>query len=531
MLRPSWLSSLLLVVAAPLVCADSPRPLAFRPLPFIARADALEDVRALPDGEVDVGLAALLVAQRADPRLDLEAELARLDELARAVLARLGDPRAGDAAAVAAIAAELAARGIGCVAGGTDGVDPRNAYLDRLLATRQGYCTSLSVLYLAIAERIGLALAFVELPDHVFIRHGAPPRHTNVEATAGGKAIDDAAYRAQHPFDRAAEGVYLVSHPPRRAVAGVLMARALLQWRDEDVAGAEATLREALAWAPDHLYAAYNLAGVALRQGNYGEALARYQRYVERRADHALGWFGLARTRLRLGDLPGADEALARGAALAPKHAEVAQMRAELALARGDDEAALKALGPQVGTLEGRFLRARVLASRMRFAEAEAILRALAREYPRVPEIPRQLAVCLKATNRVDEAARVLEALLLQDPTIDAAKAELGIVREIQGRHGEAADLYLSVLARVGTHDMYLRAVRCLLEARRDSQAAQTADEGSAAHPAERQLPKLAGEIYRDRLNDSARACVAFRAYVARGGADSAILRYLETHR
>src|SRR5262249_18974139 len=51
-----------------------------------------------------------------------------------------------------------------------DYYDPRNSYLNEVLDRRKGIPISLSVLYLAMADRVGLPMAGVNLPAHFVVR-------------------------------------------------------------------------------------------------------------------------------------------------------------------------------------------------------------------------------------------------------------------------------------------------------------------------------------------------------------------------
>lgn len=53
--------------------------------------------------------------------------------------------------------------------------DPANSYLNEVIERRLGIPISLSVLYLGVAERLGLALRGVNFPAHFLLRHAVEP--------------------------------------------------------------------------------------------------------------------------------------------------------------------------------------------------------------------------------------------------------------------------------------------------------------------------------------------------------------------
>ena len=112
--------------------------------------------------------ACLLIAEDAYPRLDIAGAIARLDAIAATVRGRL----AADAAPeqrVAALNHHLFAELR--FAGNTDAYyDPRNSYLNEVLARRTGIPITLSVVYLEVGRRVGLALEGVPFPGHFLVR-------------------------------------------------------------------------------------------------------------------------------------------------------------------------------------------------------------------------------------------------------------------------------------------------------------------------------------------------------------------------
>jgi regulator of sirC expression with transglutaminase-like and TPR domain len=112
-----------------------------------------------PPDEIPLDQAALVLAQHAHPDLDASGALAQLDELARAV------PEAS-AAAVASTLFQDA----GFAGNTVDYEDPRNSYLDDVLARRLGIPISLSVVMIEVGRRRGVAVVGVGMPGHFLVR-------------------------------------------------------------------------------------------------------------------------------------------------------------------------------------------------------------------------------------------------------------------------------------------------------------------------------------------------------------------------
>lgn len=119
-----------------------------------------------PDAELDLIEAALLIAAEHDASLNLAACRAQLDALAQRARTAL----VTDAARLCWFLAEAE----GFRGNARDYYNPDNSYLDRVLATRSGIPISLALIYLRIAEALGLDAAGVGFPGHFLVRIAAP---------------------------------------------------------------------------------------------------------------------------------------------------------------------------------------------------------------------------------------------------------------------------------------------------------------------------------------------------------------------
>jgi regulator of sirC expression with transglutaminase-like and TPR domain len=139
------------------------------------------ELLSLPDGEIPLDEAALLIAGPAEPDLDVAAQLARLDDLA----ARIGPC---DTEGVCRLVFETLA-----VKGDEQTYDdPRNSYLNQVLDRRLGIPISISVLLMEIGRRCGVALQGVGMPGHFLVRDPDRP-DLLIDAFSGGRRLDEAA--------------------------------------------------------------------------------------------------------------------------------------------------------------------------------------------------------------------------------------------------------------------------------------------------------------------------------------------------
>lgn len=68
-------------------------------------------------------------------------------------------------------------------------LDPRNSYINEVLDRRTGIPISLSVIYLSIAERLGLPAEGVEIPGHFIVRVHDPDGPVLIDPFFGGRVL------------------------------------------------------------------------------------------------------------------------------------------------------------------------------------------------------------------------------------------------------------------------------------------------------------------------------------------------------
>jgi regulator of sirC expression with transglutaminase-like and TPR domain len=162
--------------------------------------DALEPFREIAqtaDGLIDLGRAALVVAQIEHPTVDVDREIARLDALAaRSGATAARTPQAALDRLVAFLFTEEGFRG-----NADDYYDPRNSCLNDVLARRLGIPITLYVLMMEIGRRVGLQVNGVGLPGHFIVGATIGARRIFLDPFNGGAVLtpesaEDVASRA-----------------------------------------------------------------------------------------------------------------------------------------------------------------------------------------------------------------------------------------------------------------------------------------------------------------------------------------------
>jgi regulator of sirC expression with transglutaminase-like and TPR domain len=117
-----------------------------------------------PHEQLDLGLAALLIAQEEYPELDPERYLRQLDDLGQQARDRIR-PGMPPSEAVAALGQLLAAEH-GFRGNQDDYYDPRNSFLNDVLERRTGIPITLATVYIEVGRRAGLDVQGVGFPAH-----------------------------------------------------------------------------------------------------------------------------------------------------------------------------------------------------------------------------------------------------------------------------------------------------------------------------------------------------------------------------
>ena len=140
------------------------------------RADILEQfdqLGGMPEDEIDLAWAALLIAASEYPELDVVGQMEVLDSLAAGAAKGMGDD--GDPlSSVNNLSAYLFDE-VGFHGNDSEYYDPRNSYLNEVLARRMGIPITLSLVCIEVGKRLGVPLEGVGMPGHFLLRHRDEP--------------------------------------------------------------------------------------------------------------------------------------------------------------------------------------------------------------------------------------------------------------------------------------------------------------------------------------------------------------------
>ncbi len=171
-------------------------------------ARSIEHVLRLREDEVDLATAALIVSERWSDMVYGRRYLLTLDDMALEIRERLRRRRLkADFKAIPVINTylfdELDFKST------SEASDPNDLFLHTVLDKKSGYCLSLSILYLSLAERLGLPLYGVVVPGHFFVRYDDSRVRFNIETTSKGGSASDEHYINKFKVPIGSNSIYM----------------------------------------------------------------------------------------------------------------------------------------------------------------------------------------------------------------------------------------------------------------------------------------------------------------------------------
>ncbi len=142
------------------------------------------------DNEIDLGRAALVIAQMEYPDLEVEPYLKRMDRLATVIKDLVGDEES--VYRLLACINVVLFKQEGFQGNRSNYYDPKNSFLNDLIDRKMGIPITLSVLYQEVARRAGLTLHGVGFPGHFLLKHIYHEEEIIIDPFNGGEVRSDA---------------------------------------------------------------------------------------------------------------------------------------------------------------------------------------------------------------------------------------------------------------------------------------------------------------------------------------------------
>jgi regulator of sirC expression with transglutaminase-like and TPR domain len=251
----------------------------------------LDELSSLTDDEIDIATGALLASAELEPSVDIEKYLRLLDSMA----IELGKELEG------VVSPELLAYKLreyiffrrkfnpsSKEKEIVEAVEPCYIRLDKVLETKVGNCLGMSLLYLSLAERLGVPLSMVTLPPysdrekaHAFVRYVGKSRVLNIETAFDGLVVPDSFYHERFRNAISMRAQSFQTPLSKKQVIAVILHCFGTYYSEEDDKTAMALLKKSLSFWPDDVTALSELGSAQLRTGRNEEGLANLRRALE----------------------------------------------------------------------------------------------------------------------------------------------------------------------------------------------------------------------------------------------------------
>lgn len=159
----------------------------------MSEPDRFAELMARDEAEIDLARACLLIAEDAYPGLDIDGYLGEIERFSVRLRGRLPPGESAEERVVALN--RFLFDELGFTGNADHYYDPRNSYLNEVIDRRTGIPITLSVLYMEIGRRIGLALEGVSFPGHFLVRLPMRGAMLVLDPFSGGEAQSEADLR------------------------------------------------------------------------------------------------------------------------------------------------------------------------------------------------------------------------------------------------------------------------------------------------------------------------------------------------
>lgn len=229
--------------------------------------------------------AAVYVGQIQLPDLDVQGVLSQVDAWQQ----RLGQRVAADAAPMAKLLQlnQLFFKELGFAGNLNDYYAPENSFLHHVLQSRRGIPISLAVLWLELAQGLGLEACGVSFPGHFLVKISLPVGQAVMDPMTGQSFSREDLLSMLEPYRRTGQGedaevplgLYLQAAPSRDIV--VRMLHNLKEIFKSQRFGAQwLAVQERLVLLMPEAWSEYRDRGLAhALLGNHGRALSDFERY------------------------------------------------------------------------------------------------------------------------------------------------------------------------------------------------------------------------------------------------------------
>jgi len=410
------------------------------------RVTSLEEVLRLSEDQIDLATATLISSEYWSDFVQGRRYLERLDTMALVIQTRLRQLRLPpDQRAIPIINQylfeELAFKPI------AHANDPNDLFLHSVMDRRQGYCLSLSVLYLALGERLGLDLHGVVVPGHFFVRYERGRTRFNIETTSQGVSPPDEHYITKFNVpDDSRDSVYLKNLTKRQTIGCFFNNLGNVYSEIGNVDTAQVALERAVAINPALSESRANLGNIYLQKGRAQDSVRQYRAALQLNPGDPKAHNNLGNAYMVLSEWNAASASYRQALYLDPNFAD-AHRNLALLLTRQEQYGLALSQLQRALALDGRnsqiYLQIGELYYRMdQYERGLEHFRKAQSLQPDLPEAYYGLGICLSKLERMNEAIQAFTQALVLKPGMLAALVDLGTAYFDLGNYDLAVQYY-----------------------------------------------------------------------------------------
>jgi tetratricopeptide (TPR) repeat protein len=434
-----------IVLSSAVVCISDNAPLA-NENKFGLYAKSIEQVLRLEPEQIDIGTAVLIVSEQWSDAVAGRQCQRQLDEIAHEIRDRLQAKKIkADARAIEVINQYLfEEQGFSSV---KEADDPNDLFLHSVLKNKRGYCLSLSVLYLAIGERLGLPLYGVVVPGHFFVRYDDGRERFNIETTSkGGYATDESYIKKFKVPSETADGIYMKNLNALQTLGCFFNNLGNSYMEVGNKKQAQAALERAVGINPGLAESRTNLGNIYLQDEKVDEAIRQYRAALQISPDDAKVRNNIGNAYFKKGWLNEATTEYERAIKLDPNLTDAYKNAATIYCQQkqyGRAEQRLRTAIEIEPKNAGLYLQlGQVYRERGEFNRAIAELRNALNLKPNYAEAYFNLALCFKGLEQTDSEIEAYKNALSAKPDMAEAMINLGNTYFGRKQYDEAIELY-----------------------------------------------------------------------------------------
>ncbi len=392
-------------------------------------ARSIEQILRLKEDELDLATAVLIISEQWNDNVLGRRYVSRLDDMAYEIRSRLKARRLQANYKAIPVINEYLFEQLG-FRSVKEARDPGDLFLDSVLDRKRGYCLSLSILYLALGERLGLPLYGVVVPGHFFVRYDDQMKmRFNIETTSKGANAPDEHYLNKFNVPDG-DGIYM-KNLNKMQTLGCFFNNLGNSYSDVgNVEGALRALEKAVEINPSLAESRTNLGNIYLKKGRVDDAIDEYQYALDINPDDAKTHNNLGNAYSNLGRLDDAISKYRLSLELEPNFIDahknlanayckktmyvkaIAQLKQALALEPRDASVYV-----QLGNVYGQMDNCKKAISQYKKA---------LKINSRSADAHYGIAVCYNKLGRVDDEIRAYKKALAFQPKMFSALANLG---------------------------------------------------------------------------------------------------------